>query len=111
MSSIVDRIREESKKNNMTIASIERDLKISNGTIRKWNTGIPSSDSLYKVSQILHCSMEYLLTGNTNNLELSTEEQEWQDLYKQLSTEDLATQKECIGFVKGYIARGKKNKP
>lgn len=103
--SIVDRIREEGEKYNLTIASIERKLDISNGTIRKWENGKPSSESLYKVSKLLNCTMEYLLTGINEPSQLSPEEMEWLNLYKQLSCTESKIRNECIGFVKGYIAR------
>lgn len=105
--SVVDRIREEGKKYNLTIASIEKELNISNGTIRRWDIGVPSSESLYKVSQLLNCSMEYLLTGIKETQKMTDEEIEWMNLYRQLSCMENIVKNECIGFVKGYIARDK----
>lgn len=105
--SVVDRIREEGEKYNLTIASIEKKLNISNGTIRKWDVGVPSSESLYRVSQLLNCSMEYLLTGIKETPQMTDEEFEWINLYKQLSCMEKSVKDECIGFVKGYIARDK----
>lgn len=104
--SIVNRIREEGKKYNLSIASIEKNLNISNGTIGKWNTSKPSAENLYNVAKLLHCSMEYLLEGENKYEHISRDEQEWLELYKQLSCCTENVQHECIGFIKGYISRG-----
>lgn len=104
---IVDRIKEKAQSYNMTIASIERTLGISNGTISKWNERNPSAETLYKVANLLNVSVEYLITGQSFDNDLSASEKKWLNLYKQLSLCDPAIQNECIGFVKGYIKRGK----
>lgn len=98
---IVDRIKEKGQIYNMTIASIERAVNISNGTIARWNERIPSADNLYKVASLLHVSMEYLLTGEGKNDNSSVSNQELLNLYKQLPEQGKF---ECIGFVKGYLA-------
>lgn len=102
---IVERIRIECEKYNMTIASLERHLGISNGTIGKWNKRIPSSEGLYKVAQLLHCSMEYLLTGNDTSSELSSDKIEWLNLYNNL-LQNAPTKKDvCIDFIEWCIAK------
>lgn len=104
---IVDRIKLECKRNNITPASLEKKIGLSNGAISKWNNSKPTAENLYNVAELLHCSIEYLLTGEYKFAELSSDEQEWLDLYRQLSSDSLEYKQECIGFVKGYIARGK----
>jgi transcriptional regulator with XRE-family HTH domain len=103
--SIVERIRTEGAKKNLSISSIEKMAGISNGTISKWDKSTPSSDKLYKVSTLLNCSMEYLFAGISNS-ELNPEIKNWILLYEQLSHCDEHIKDECIGFVKGYIKRG-----
>lgn len=105
---IVERIKLECKKKDTTITSIEKKIGLSTGAIGKWNNSKPSADSLYNVAQILDCSMEYLLTGKEKFRNLSNDEQDWLDLYHQLLSDDPSIKNECLGFVKGYIARGKK---
>ena len=48
---------------NHTFASIERELEFGQGTIRKWDTSIPSADKLLKVAQLLNTTTDWLLTG------------------------------------------------
>lgn len=98
--SIVNRIRIESEKNNMTIASIERDLCISNGTIRRWDTSKPSAENLYHVAQLLHCSMEYLLTGKVQSSDLCDSEKELLTLFRSLPDDGKERVK---GYIDGYI--------
>lgn len=98
--SIVNRIRIESEKNNMTIASIERDLCISNGTIRRWDTSKPSAENLYHVAQLLHCSMEYLLTGKVQSSDLCDSEKELLTLFRTLPEDGKQRVK---GYIDGYI--------
>ena len=61
--SIADRIKNEGAKKNFTLASIERELGLGNGSIRRWDTSIPSADKLYKVAELLKVSMDYLYIG------------------------------------------------
>lgn len=104
--SIVNRIRAEGLNQGLKIASIEKITGLSNGTISKWDKSTPSADSLYKVAKLLGCSMEYLFVGDKKANELSSYESDWLNLYVQLSQCNDYIKNECIGFVKGYIARG-----
>ena len=63
---MVGRIRTLCKNAGITVQQLERDAGIANGAIAKWTTSVPKADSLYKVSQRLNVSMEYLLTGIEN---------------------------------------------
>jgi len=60
---------------NHTFASIERELKFGQGTIRKWDNSIPSADKLLKVAQLLNTSTDWLLTGKplSENISVSGE--------------------------------------
>lgn len=60
---LTDRIRQLAEQNNMTFASIERELNFGRGTIRKWDINCPSADKLLKVANLLHTTVDYLLTG------------------------------------------------
>lgn len=106
---IVDRIKQEAKLHNMTIAFIERTLNISNGTISKWNERNPSAETLYRVANLLNVSVEYLITGYPYEINMSPDERMWLNLYNELSLCEPSIKNECIGFVKGYIERGKLN--
>lgn len=65
--SILNRIKELSKEYNYTFASLEREANLGQGTIRRWNTNIPSADKLFLVANLLHTNVEYLLTGTERN--------------------------------------------
>ena len=61
--SLVERVKEIASTKGYTLAKIERELSFANGSIRKWDKGIPSADKLYQVATLLSTTMEYLLTG------------------------------------------------
>lgn len=103
--SIVKRIREEGKKYGMTIASIERNTQISNGTIGKWDKSVPSVENIYKVSKLLNVSMEYLLFGEKTDTNLSLDEIEWLELYREIPDKLKKDLKhECHGYISGFIS-------
>ena len=61
--SLLNRIKELCEKNAYTLASLERDAGLGQGTIRRWDKNIPSADKLLSIANLLHTSMDYLLTG------------------------------------------------
>lgn len=63
---LTERIKLLAEPLNMTFASIERDIGIGRGTIRKWDTNCPAADKLLKVANLLNTTMDYLMTGQTN---------------------------------------------
>lgn len=88
----------------------ELDLSSTSTLISDWRRGKSKSPTLkhvLKIANFFNVSTDYLLTGKEKFKDLSKEEQEWLDLYSQLSSENSTIKNECIGFVKGYIARGK----
>ncbi len=96
------------KRNNISVTGITKQLGMSTGTVAKWKDGIiPNGETILKFAKHFNVSTDYLLTGKEKFKDLSKEEQEWLDLYVQLSSIDQSVKDECIGFVKGYIARGK----
>ena len=60
------RIKQLAKQRNSSISQIERTLNLGNGTIRRWDTNIPSADKVLSVANLLNVSTEYLLTGENN---------------------------------------------
>lgn len=101
--SIIDRIKKEAQKQNITISALAEKAGLSQGSINKWDSSIPSAEKLFAVSQILNCSMEYLLTGNNFHPDLSFEENEWMTLLHEINSLDPITKRtECLGFIKGY---------
>lgn len=72
---------------HMTFASIEREIGIGRGTIRKWDMNCPAADKLLKVANLLNTTMDYLMTGHTNSNTISMplpEDMEWLNLIHRL---------------------------
>lgn len=102
---VTERIKEECSKNGLSPSAMEKKAGIANGSIGKWEKSNPSVENLSKIANILNVSIDYLYTGNKHEF-YSKEEQEWVALYRELSKSAKEYKQECIGFVKGYIARG-----
>lgn len=58
---LYDKIKKIAKENNISIYRIEKDLDLSNGSIRKWNSSIPLSQTLKKVADYLNVSIDKLM--------------------------------------------------
>ncbi|MGX4645686.1 helix-turn-helix domain-containing protein [Holzapfeliella sp. JNUCC 80] len=55
MYTVIKRIAEAK---NISIYRIEKELKLSNGSISKWNRSMPSADKLVKISILLGTNIE-----------------------------------------------------
>ena len=101
---LTERIKSLADPLHMTLASIERDVGIGRGTIRKWDTNCPAADKLLKVANLLNTTMDFLMTGKDNNnfSFLSSNDKEWLSLIHQLPPE---AQFEFRGELKGYLKR------
>lgn len=73
MDTIGNRIKKLRKKNNLTQEELGKKLFFTDKTISSWenNRTIPDINSITKLSNILKCSISYLLYGNKpqNNIE------------------------------------------
>jgi transcriptional regulator with XRE-family HTH domain len=58
-----DRIKLLCDRNGITIAELERQATVGNGTIRRWSTTLPSGDKLQRVAKYLNVTMDYLVNG------------------------------------------------
>ncbi len=99
---LTERIKSLAEPQNMTFASIEREIGIGRGTIRKWDTNCPAADRLLKVANLLNTTTDFLLTGDNHNSLLSFDDKEWLSLIHQLPLE---AQYEFRGEIKGYLKR------
>ena len=100
---LTERIKMLAEPLHMTFASIERDVGIGRGTIRKWDMNCPSADKLLKVADLLNTTMDYLMTGKKDMLSepsISDYDSEWLMLIHQLPIE---IQYEFRGEIKGYL--------
>lgn len=110
---IIERILNLIDKSGLKDKQVLKKLEISNSsTITDWRSGkskSPSAQNIIKFASFFKVSTDYLLTGKENFDNISEDEIEWLNLYKQLSQGDQQAKDECIGFVKGYIKRGELN--
>lgn len=58
---IYDRIKQLCESKGLTVAALERNAGLSNGTVGKWNNSSPTMKSLKAVSKCLGVSVSYLL--------------------------------------------------
>lgn len=63
--SLVERIKVLCNERKITFAEVERNVGISNGQIRRWDTSSPKIDNVEKVANYFDVSTDYLL-GRTD---------------------------------------------
>lgn len=54
---LYEKLREVAESKNITMYRIEKDLELSNGSLSKWKTSIPSAKTLKKVSDYLEVDL------------------------------------------------------
>jgi transcriptional regulator with XRE-family HTH domain len=68
---LVDKIKVLCEKRGLTLAELERKLELSNGSIRRWDTNLPSIDKLKKVSEYFCVTIDELVSQeDTSALDL-----------------------------------------
>lgn len=61
---IYDRVKARAEELGKSIAAIEAEAGVANGTIAGWRSGSrPYADTLQKIAVVLNCSIEDLLVG------------------------------------------------
>ena len=60
----VDRIKELAKKRGWSLQKVAEKAGIGINSIYRWNSRTPSTQSLTKVAKVLDVSTDYLLNGN-----------------------------------------------
>ena len=90
MSPIVERIQLLFINSNQTPAHVFEKLGMPKNALSIWKTGRakPSSDAIIKLAYHFNVSTDYLLTGVEKYDNLSSDEVDWLNLYKQLSPSD-----------------------
>ena len=58
---LYDRIKEICNEKGISVRSVEREARLSNGAISKWNDASPTVDKLYAVSKVLKVKMDKLM--------------------------------------------------
>lgn len=65
METLLNRIRTLCEEKNISIRSLEKHAKLSNGSVKAWDNSPPSCYKLYRVAKFLDVSMEWLITGDS----------------------------------------------
>ena len=93
---IVEKITALCNEHGTNKTALEKICGFSQNSINKWNKSVPSSDSISKVADYFHVSVDYLL-GRTDNPNFNSE----------LKLPDNLTPEEVVMFpVIGMIAAG-----
>ncbi len=66
---LLNRVKEQLAIKGITVAELERRCNLGNGTLRNWAKSYPSADKLQRVAKELGTTMDYLLTGNSENMQ------------------------------------------
>ncbi len=93
MISIGNRIRDRRKELRLTQTDVFHECGIASGALSQMENGTrtPSAITLYKLSQVLKCNMEWLITGkstHSENHEISKKEEKILYDFRKLSNED-----------------------
>ena len=86
MESVKDRIRALAESVGKTIATVEKELGIGNGTIGRWDASAPSADKLAAVADYFDVSVDYLLgrSDSKKGVESSLNSRDRRDIAKTL---------------------------
>lgn len=112
MDSIGERIKKRRKKLGLTQPQIKELTGISSGTMSDIENGkaLPAAPSLIKLSQVLTCSIDWILTGESGTSETVTlsdvRENELISCFQKMSAED---QDELLVIAKMKADKGKRN--
>lgn len=78
---IVERIKTVCKKKGTTMGTLEKELGLGNGSIRRWNEKTPGADKILLIANRLEVTTDWLLTGKEAG-ELTQDEKKLVDLYR-----------------------------
>lgn len=58
----IEKIKEEARKKGFSLAGLEKELEIGNGTIGKWNENSPNINTIKKISDFFGVQIDDLIT-------------------------------------------------
>lgn len=65
--SLLNRIKTLANEQGLTLRDIETKLNLGTRSMQRWDTNSPSANKVLDVANLLHTSVDYLLTGSTSN--------------------------------------------
>ena len=96
--SMVDRICELARNEGLSIAALEKAVGLSNGIIGKWKKRSPSCDKLKLIADYLNTTIDYLLTGISN--EIKQNEAEMLEIFRKFDDRE---QVKIIGRMEEWL--------
>lgn len=96
--SMVDRICELARNEGLSIAALEKAVGLSNGIIGKWKKQSPSCDKLKLIADYLNTTIDYLLTGISN--EIKQNEAEMLEIFRKFDDRE---QVKIIGRMEEWL--------
>ncbi len=64
---LYERIRDAAKAKGYSVNRLEQELGFARSSINKFNKNAPSADKLQKIAETLGVTVDYLMTGNTDD--------------------------------------------
>ena len=71
---LVKSIREQCKKNNITVSQLENTLNFGSGLISRWSKSSPSLDKIIDIADYFHVSLDEIVGRNINNNDSSNDD-------------------------------------
>lgn len=78
---IVERIKALCKEKGTTMGTLEKELGLGNGSIRRWDEKTPGADKILLIANRLEVTTDWLLTGKFP-ADLDTNEQKLVNIYR-----------------------------
>lgn len=87
---MIERILELMSKEGITAKKLTQDIGISSSAISEWKKGKakPTSEAIIKMAKYFNVTTDYILLGESNDLNLSNEGKKLLEIFQKLSTDD-----------------------
>ena len=85
---MIDRLLQLIKQKGLSVSAVEKKLGFGNGAIKRFATNSPSIDKIIALSDFLNVSVEYILFGKDQQIDLSEDTSKLLSYYKVLSDMD-----------------------
>jgi transcriptional regulator with XRE-family HTH domain len=102
---IWERLDNEAKKSKKALNQAAQSTGISSGTISDWRNSFPVVDKLASVAEFYDISLDFIVFGKQNKINLSAKEE---DLIKCLRQLDSRDQDDVLGNVEMKLKKAKK---
>lgn len=64
---LYEQIRDVAKERGYSINRLEKELGFARSSINKFNKNMPSAEKVQQIADFLHVSVDYLMTGESDN--------------------------------------------